>query len=184
MIHLRDTEHIVVIMHRHWAVLLLPIISTIFIAIIPPAILLLVSRVAPIPTIALSSTLGLFVLVIFWLILTATLLIELVYYWLDVWVLTNERVIDIEQRGLFHREISEFGVENVQDVTVETFTFLATLLHFGTITIHTAGDKSFVIKDIPNANSVREIIINTQRQVNRYVGTLKVGANQTQESHD
>ena len=181
MIRLRDTEHIVVIMHRHWAVLLLPIISTLVVAFIPPALLIVVSNLAPLSSVALSSALGLFVLVIFWLILAATVLTELVYYWLDVWILTNERVIDIEQQGLFHREISEFGVENIQDVTVETPSFFATLLRFGTITIHTAGDKSFIVRDVPSADHIRELIITTSRQATYHGGTLKVGTNQTQE---
>ena len=175
MITLRNTERVVTIMHRHWAVLILPIVSTLLIAIIPPAMLLTIASISPFLIVALSSTLGLFVLTLLWLILAATLLTELVFYWLDVWILTNERVIDIEQRGLFHREISEFGVENIQDVTVETPTFLATMLHFGTITIHTAGDKSFIVRDVPNADRIRELIIMTARQATHHGGTFQVG---------
>lgn len=172
MITLRNTEHIIMIMHRHWAVLLLPIISTLLVAIVPPVILLSLAGLSPLPLAALSSTLGFFVLILLWLLLIAVLLSEFVYYWLDVWILTNERIIDIEQRGLFHREISEFGVENVQDVTVETPTFLATALQFGTISIHTAGDKSFVVRDVPHADRIRELVITTARTATRHGGTL------------
>ena len=177
MITLRNTEHVVTVMHRHWAVLILPILSTLIIAVIPPALLFTLANASPSPLAALSSTIGFFVLILLWLILIAVLLSEFVYYWLDVWMLTNERVIDIEQRGLFHREISEFGVENIQDVTVETPSLLATALHFGTITIHTAGDKSFIVRDVPNADQIRELIITTARHQARHVGTLQVGAN-------
>lgn len=164
-------------MHRHWAVLILPVISTLLVGIIPPVILLSLARFSPLPVAALSSTLGFFVLILLWLILVAVFLSEFVYYWLDVWILTNERVIDIEQRGLFHREISEFGVEKVQDVTVETPSFLATMLQFGTLSIHTAGDKSFVVRDVPHADRIRELIITTARKATQHGGTFQVGAN-------
>ena len=40
-------------------------------------------------------------------------------FYLDVWIVTNERIINIEQRGFFNRDISELKLTKVQDVTSE-----------------------------------------------------------------
>ncbi|MFA5076017.1 MAG: hypothetical protein WC480_01215 [Patescibacteria group bacterium] len=52
-------------------------------------------------------------------------------YWLDIWVVTNERIISIEQRGLFARKFSEQQLFLLQDVSSEVHGILATLFHFG-----------------------------------------------------
>src|SRR3989338_4311519 len=40
-------------------------------------------------------------------------------YYLDVWILSTKRIVNIEQRGLFSRVVSELLLDKVQDVTVE-----------------------------------------------------------------
>jgi len=60
-------------------------------------------------------------------------------YYLDVGIITNERIVDIEQKGLFARSISEQKIYRVQDVTSEVKGFLPTFFHYGDIHIQTAG---------------------------------------------
>ena len=38
-------------------------------------------------------------------------------YYLDIWVITDERIVNIEQKGLFSREISTQQLYRIQDVT-------------------------------------------------------------------
>ena len=52
-------------------------------------------------------------------------------YYLDIWIVTNDRIINIEQLGLFARSISELDLYQIQDVTSEIkgiFPTLATCL--------------------------------------------------------
>lgn len=80
-------------------------------------------------------------------------------HYLDVWIITNERVIDVEQRGLFRRETSEFSMDKVQDITVEIPHMIATFLRYGNLRIQTAGEKSFNIKDVPDVYEIKKIIM-------------------------
>ena len=62
-------------------------------------------------------------------------------YYLDTWIVTTRRVINIEQKGLFSRVISELHLNQVQDVTAETHGFIATILSYGHVYIQTAGTR-------------------------------------------
>lgn len=81
-------------------------------------------------------------------------------YYLDVWMITNERIIDVEQRGFFSRTISEQRLFRVQDVTSEVHGFFATALKYGNVHVQTAGAKQrFLFREIPGPEEVRNTII-------------------------
>lgn len=80
-------------------------------------------------------------------------------YYLDTWIVTNERIINIEQKGLFSRVVAELHLNHVQDVTSETRGVLATILSYGDVHIQTAGTRErFFFKQIDNPDDVKRII--------------------------
>ena len=91
-------------------------------------------------------------------------------YYLDVWMVTNMRVINIEQHGLFARELSEKDLGRMQDVRSDTKGFWATLLNYGNVVIQTAGEEqNFVFKQIPDPEeAVRRIsnLVSEYRRAN------------------
>ncbi|PIS42146.1 MAG: hypothetical protein COT24_05000 [Candidatus Kerfeldbacteria bacterium CG08_land_8_20_14_0_20_40_16] len=81
-------------------------------------------------------------------------------YYLDVWIVTNQRILNIEQEGLFSRTISELNLEMVQDATSEVKGKVATVLNFGNVYVQTAGEeKRFVFEEIPAPRQVASKII-------------------------
>jgi uncharacterized membrane protein YdbT with pleckstrin-like domain len=81
-------------------------------------------------------------------------------YYLDVWIITNERIINIEQKGFFSRTISEQRLYRVQDVTSEVHGFFPTIFKYGNVYAQTAGAKErFFFHDIPNPDQIRDTII-------------------------
>lgn len=81
-------------------------------------------------------------------------------YYLDVWIITNRRIIDIQQRGFFSRVISEQKLFRVQDVTSEVHGILPTFFQYGDVHIQTAGAKQrFLFHEVPDPNGVRDTII-------------------------
>ena len=58
---------------------------------------------------------------------------------IDVIVITNERIIDITQTNLFHRDIAETSLDKVEDATGSIKGVLGTLFKFGSISIQTAA---------------------------------------------
>jgi len=81
-------------------------------------------------------------------------------YYLDVWIITSERIIDIQQQGFFARTISEQRLYRVQDVTSEVHGFLPTILKYGNVYVQTAGHQQrFFFHEVPNPDEIRDLII-------------------------
>jgi hypothetical protein len=57
------------------------------------------------------------------------------YY--SVFIVTNQRLIQITQKGLFHRSVVDIGLNQIQMVNYEIYGLQETLLGFGTIMIQT-----------------------------------------------
>ncbi len=96
-------------------------------------------------------------------------------YYLDVWIITSERIIDIEQKGFFSRTISEHKLFRIQDVTSEVHGVFATILKFGDVHVQTAGTKQrFHFDDIPAPGSIRNLIIKlVQKKKKEMVRSVK-----------
>lgn len=85
---------------------------------------------------------------------------QFVDYYLDVWIITNERIIDIVQGGFFSRTTAEQMISRVQDVTSEVKGIIPTLLNYGNVYIQTAGEmERFTLLEIPETEVVRELVI-------------------------
>lgn len=81
-------------------------------------------------------------------------------YYLDVWVVTDQRIINIVQSGFFSRTISELNIVRVQDVTSSVKGSVATFLNYGQVHIQTAAEKArFVFQQIPNPRQVATEIV-------------------------
>lgn len=94
-------------------------------------------------------------------------------YYLDVWVITNKRIINIEQNGFFSRTISEQGINRVQDVTSEVKGAWHTILNYGDLYVQTAGEiERFAFNDVPNPDKLRDIIISLAAKGRREEGRL------------
>lgn len=88
------------------------------------------------------------------------------HYWFDVSIVTTERIVKVEQYSIFRREISEFRISRVQDVTVEIRGVLATLMKFGDLKVLTASEEAgFVFKRIPEPEKIKDIILQHQGKV-------------------
>lgn len=67
------------------------------------------------------------------------------YHWIgwyfSVFVVTNERIRQITQRGFFNRSVIDIGISKIQNISYNVPGFTATLLGFGNLVIQTyVGD--------------------------------------------
>jgi membrane protein YdbS with pleckstrin-like domain len=86
--------------------------------------------------------------------------LEFTDYYLDTWVITTHRVINIEQKGLFNRVASELHLAAVQDVTSDVQGIVHTFFDYGNVFIQTAAElERFALKDIERPEKVKELII-------------------------
>lgn len=153
----RPGEHVVLFLRRHWIDVLRVFMFTTFLIIIPLFVggaLIFVD--APVLSHAvfgpiLLSLLGAYLLIV--LIVTIT---EITDYWLDVWIVTNERIINSEQHGLFNRVVSEVHLNQIQDITSEQRGLIGTFLTFGNVYAQTAAERErFTFKNIDNPDTVK-----------------------------
>ncbi len=62
-------------------------------------------------------------------------------YYLDVWLVTNKRVVNFQTEGFFSRKLLATNLANIQDAKSEMHGFWASLFHFGTVNVQTAGSE-------------------------------------------
>lgn len=80
-------------------------------------------------------------------------------HYLDVLIITDRRILDIEQVRLFERDIAELRVNNIEDMHVEVPGFLAHWLDFGNLELQTAAEsKAFIVRNIEHPERVRAVI--------------------------
>ena len=81
-------------------------------------------------------------------------------YYLDVWLITNERIIDIKQEGFFSRTVAELKLFQIQDVTSELKGLSKFIFRYGDVYVQTAGEvQRFIFRQIPHPEEIRDIII-------------------------
>lgn len=83
------------------------------------------------------------------------------HYYLDAYIVTNQRVLTIDQIDFFHRKVSEADIGNVQDIEVVVKGFFASTLNFGDVRVQTAGadQKVLFFDDVPYPYKAKDIIL-------------------------
>ena len=99
------------------------------------------------------------------LVIWAIIFLVVANYYLDCWIVTNERTIHTELRGLFSRISSSINHDKIQDITVDVHGFFPTLLNFGDLYIQTAGEfRQFIFRQIPNPYETKDVIFKAQEE--------------------
>lgn len=164
-LHLDEHERVLLVLHRHWFVIARELAIVLFLLLFGIAAFLSRDILYKFADQSALASFSAFLMIIYVLALLELAFAIWLNYRLDVWIITTRRVIDVEQRGLFNREISEFLVGRIQDITTEVPTIIATLLGFGTMTIHTAGEETFVVRDVPRMEEAKKIILECSQKV-------------------
>jgi uncharacterized membrane protein YdbT with pleckstrin-like domain len=160
----KESEEVIVVLHRHWFNILQNFFSIIamFFILLGGYILLptFFSELQEKPFNVLFAFLEnsgfMIIFVLFFLVW--------IDYYFDIWIITTERVVNVEQKGLFNREVSELNLEKIQDITTEVRGIIPTFLNYGDVFIQTAGEKErFVLADIPNPYRIKDIVMSLQR---------------------
>ncbi len=156
----RANEKVVLFLRRHWFAILTIITAFVVLTAVPGVLMwyfwetvdgwLNHTLIGPIFVIVGS---------IYFLSIWLFAFLEFTDFYLDTWIVTNERIINIEQEGLFIRTASELDLAAVQDTTAEIRGILQTVFTYGQVFVQTAGEKGrFHFKNIDNPEHVKEIV--------------------------
>lgn len=106
-----------------------------------------------------------FLLVFFWyLFVFGFTLYKFIFWYFNVYLLTNERVVDFDFRGLLHKETSYANLNQIQDVSPKMIGFFSTFFHFGDVFIQTAAARpEFEFHHVPRPNEVAQAILEQVR---------------------
>ena len=105
----------------------------------------------------------------FWLAIFYSLTI----YTLNTVIITNDRIIDSDQHGLFNREISELHSHRIQDISTHVNGVIETFLGFGDVMVQTAAsEKQFIFHKIPRPEKVKDAIMQVTASKHSGVKTM------------
>jgi len=162
---LKDNEDILLVVHRHW----FDILSQLVLILV--MLMIILGSVFYLPEILSSfdtpfaQSLFLFFLSLFAVITWLTGFIIWIDYYFDVWVVTSKRIININQIGLFSRQVSEMEMEKVQDVSTKVNGVIATFLNYGDVLIQTAGEiPLFQFRKVPNPYAIKDLLMSLQKK--------------------
>lgn len=160
---LAEGEQIVMVIRRHWFSLAVEGMLDIVIFVSAIGAVIFFDTVLLVDENALQINvlpLGFFALGFLGLLLWMHFFASWSDHWLDAWIITDKRLIDIEQKGFFVREISSFPLNRIQDVTSTVSGIIPTWLHFGDVRIQTASiSEDFVMQQVPFPQDVKEHLL-------------------------
>lgn len=165
-VQLQPGEQVVLLVRRHWFFLAAPLALTLLALVIPPAVLLgLVGGTDGPGTVDTIVTVAA-------LLYAAALAVRAYFVWYgwvhDVWIITNQRLIDGQKRDWFHEEVSTADLQHVQDIALDRHGFLATILKFGDLRVQTAAEiADFILRKIPRPQEVLAVLDQTRDAARR-----------------
>lgn len=162
-IQLDDDEHILLQVRKHWFVLATHVCTIVCAAFVPLLFFACISYTNIFSHLTALNTPLLTSLYTAWLILLWMALFSIwTNYYLDIWIVTNKRLIAVDQHNFFSRTMSSFRLERMQDISVSVHGIIATFLDYGTLEIQTAGTEDrFKVTGIPSPGDIKALIVNS-----------------------
>lgn len=174
----RNNEHVILFLRRQWFALLA--IAAAFILLVGVPLVIGWYFVDTVEGWIAHPVIGPLLVVLgsmYFLSIWLFAFLEFTDYYLDTWIITNERIINIEQAGLFNRTASELDLAAVQDTTAEIRGILQTLFTYGQVYVQTAGEKGrFHFKNIDNPERVKELVTRLVEEDKRRISMLGAGS--------
>ena len=140
-------EQVLLVVHKHWASLLLEALVVIFPGALIAFILLISRAQLSEAAVAAHALLPLLVPLSF-LIIWVVLAVMWTMYYLDALVVTDRRIFYAEQQNLFARSVSEWTIEGTR-IGVRISGMFPSLLHYGTLLVGSPGQEPEEIPNIP-----------------------------------
>jgi len=146
-------EKVVVLLRQHWLTQVSWLLTGLIMLWLPIGLIW-------IPVIELLPGNYQFISLVMWYLLVIAFCYEKFICWFfHVFIITDERIIDINFFNLLYKEVSEAKIDNIEDVTYRQGGMVRALFDYGDVAIQTAAEKQeFMIEDVPSPNRVVKIL--------------------------
>jgi hypothetical protein len=147
---LQTSEAVLAVFRRHWLYLWPALPLQVLVALTLPLLALwYVGRAAEVSPLV-RNVLGLLSLAwgLYWL---TRAYLAYFRYWNDIWVLTNQRLVDSYKAHWFHHRMVTADLVNIQNISANREGLFQTWLNFGDLECETAGERQrFTLAGIPS----------------------------------
>lgn len=156
----QEDEKIYLVVREHWFRLFLKILMWLIFVIA----LLAFNKFAPLLAPGLFEDPYNFItklfIEVYTLFLTLSLFLIWILYYLNMQIITDRRIVDVDQVGLFSHTVSELHIENIEDVTSETNGLFGTMFNYGMVFVQTAGTvERFEFDNVANPAAIEKLIL-------------------------
>ena len=154
-----EGDKVVLFVRKHWVKYLVVSIVSILLFSIPVigiiVYLLNKSEIDPMSIEIITASVGVYLLVVMALILEA-----FVDFYLDMFIITEDRVVFVRQNGMFNQQIDEAHLSDISEVGVDVKGFINSIVGCGDVIVHMGNDEAILtIDDVQNAEKIaREIM--------------------------
>jgi uncharacterized membrane protein YdbT with pleckstrin-like domain len=153
-------ENIALIVRESWIFLFLEVFVW---AVFAAALVLFNAFILPSLPAGLAADWGGVILLfsqLYELFLVSALFFIILSYYLNFYVITDIRIVDVNQRGIFFLETSELHISKIEDVTSRRHGFFETLFNYGDVFVQTAGAlEHFEFNNVPNPSGIEKLIM-------------------------
>lgn len=177
LIKRKPDERVIFYKRAHWITFLAEIVLIFVLGLLPIGVFVVINGVWPS---LITGTISRPILVLsasaYYLMIWEFFITKFIDYYLDVYLVTSERVVDVSQQGLFHRTVSELDLARVQDITSEVRGVIRSLLNFGNVYIQTAAEKErFIFEDVPRPDDIRRKLLELVEEDRKRQGEVAGG---------
>jgi len=150
-------ENVILLKRRHWIFLAINILILLLFCFLPVLIYIFLNTYA-----WFSQAINLFWFLAsgYYLFLWFLLFYNITMYLLNVFILTNQRIVKINQLGFFNYKTAELDLSKIQDVAIKQKGVFSNLFNYGDLEIQTAGTQNkFLFVRLPNPENLKQAII-------------------------
>jgi hypothetical protein len=148
-----DDEKVLLLLRRHVVTNIPWILISLLLLIVPffypffPFLNFLPGRYFPI------------ILLGWYLIVFAYIFENLLLWFYNIYIVTSERVVDVDFYNILYKEVSDARIEKIQDVSYDQNGFIEAFFNYGDILIQTAGEKEeFTFEKVPEPDKIVSVI--------------------------
>ncbi len=156
----QENEEISLVVRQHWMVFFMRFLAwLLFAAFLPLSDWAIVNFAPGLSNDPYASYVSL-IQNIYLMFLVLGLFILWIIYYLNIQIITDQRIVDITQNSLISHTISELHLSNIEDVTAEITGVFGTFLDYGNVYVQTAGEtERFVFVKVPDPAGIEKLIL-------------------------
>ncbi|MCL4382254.1 MAG: PH domain-containing protein [Patescibacteria group bacterium] len=148
-----DEEQIVMLLRKHWITNIPWMLFSVILLLVPTVILPLLLTQKVLPPIPANLTL---IISLFWyLCTTGFILVNFIGWYFNVYIVTNERIIDVDFYQLLYKRLASTRIAKIQDLSYKLGGVVRAIFDYGDVNIQTAGtEANFCFEAVPHPEQV------------------------------